>query len=222
VRSDELTYTYITNCVYLHEHERGSIKDEELLDHGLHLHAVCGEFSYALLPSTTAYSRNVPAFYEFILGVTGTLQEGRLPKEARDVLRDEIKIKHMTFCPSMYGGAVTRAWNPVSKAHVILTSQEQYFVMITNEIEKRLQPTDSSFKGQRAALVFFESITELEAYYNSSYFRQKSFASSAQRLTETSAREPEVTASAQTPVLPWPLPLTAAPGCCQLWLLLCG
>ena len=56
----------------------------------------------------------VPPFYKFILGVTGTLREGRLPPEARDLLRDEILIEHMTYCPSMYG-ELKRSFDSKSK-----------------------------------------------------------------------------------------------------------
>ena len=133
----------------------------------------------------------MPQFYEIVLGVTGTLQEGRLPVEARDVLRDEIHIKHMTYCPSMYatGSAGVRSWDPASEHHVKLTSQTEHFVAITNEIDKRLKPTDANMKGERSVLVFFESASELEAYYESSYFKR--YHGSANRLTETSAKEPE-------------------------------
>ena len=189
VRSDRMTYGYVTNCVYLHEHERGSIDEAQLLANGLHLHATCGEFSYALLPSTEAYSRSVPAFYKFILGVTGTLQEGKLPNEARAVLRDEIKIKHMTYCPSMYG-ALTRDWDPASKEHVRVTpSPSEHHIEITNEITKRLRPTDPAYKGKRAVLVFFESIEELERFYHSPQFKR--FKDGANRLTEKTAKEEE-------------------------------
>jgi len=189
VRSDQLTYTYMTNCVYLYEHERGSIDESQLLNHGLHLHAVCGEFSYAMLTTTEPYSSDVPAFYNFILGVTGTLQEGKLPPEARDLLRDYIQIKHMTYCPSMYG-ALKRDFDSASKEDMQVTpSKSEHLIAIAEEISKRLKPTSASYKGKRAVIVFFESIDELEAFYKSDYFKR--FKDNANRLTELSAKEPE-------------------------------
>lgn len=189
VRSDQLTYNYMTNCVYLYEHERGSIEEDQLLDHGLPLHAICGEFSYALLPSTQDYRKSVPAFYKFILGVTGTLREGRLPPEARDLLRDEILIKHMTYCPSMYG-ALQRSFDSKSKDDVqVALSSSEHFIAINNEIVKRLKPTSHTVSGKRAVLVFFESIEELDRFYNSSYFAR--LKDGANKLTEVTAKEPE-------------------------------
>eukprot|EP00908_Phaeocystis_cordata_P017189 Transcript_28520.p1 GENE.Transcript_28520~~Transcript_28520.p1 ORF type:complete len:422 (+),score=206.06 Transcript_28520:610-1875(+) len=49
--SSRLNYTYQTNCVYLYEHQRGSISDDELKDHGLYLHVSCGEFALHLAAS---------------------------------------------------------------------------------------------------------------------------------------------------------------------------
>jgi len=189
VRSDQLNYMYLTNCVYLYEHQRGSVTEEQLLDHGLYLHAVCGEFSYALLPSTQAYSTNVPAFYKFILGVTGTLDESRLSKEARALLRDEIHIQHMTYCPSMYGSTRDGEYTKSKSDYQCSPSESEHFIKITNEIRKRLKPTSVGVTGKRAVLVFFEELRELESYYNSTYFAQ--FKDAANRLTETSAKDPD-------------------------------
>ena len=189
VRSDQLSYSYMTNCVYLYEHERGSVEEAQLLEHGLPLHAICGEFSYALLPSTKPYSTAVPAFYDFILGVTGTLREDRLPPEARNLLRDQILIKHMTYCPSMYG-ALQRNFDSKSKDDVQVASNSgEHFIAINNEIVKRLKPTDHKYTGKRAVLVFFESIEELDRFYNSSYFAR--LKDGANLLTEVTAKEPE-------------------------------
>ncbi|EOD26333.1 hypothetical protein EMIHUDRAFT_205325 [Emiliania huxleyi CCMP1516] len=193
VRSDKLTYMWMTNCVYLDLCDKGSISEEQLLDHGLHLYAVCGEFSYALLPSTERYSDHVPAFYKFILGVTGTLREGRLPREARELLEDEIRIKHMTYCPSMYGPCV-RDWDPASKDNVkVSESKNEHFLMITDEISRRLKPTSQSYDGKRSVLVFFESLDELQAYFDSSFFRR--FQDGANRLTEAACNQPDERAS---------------------------
>lgn len=188
--SSRLNYTYQTNCVYLYEHQRGSISDDELKDHGLYLHVSCGEFAYAMLPSTTDYAPPaVPAFYEFILGVTGTLHKDRLPPEARALLEEEIGIQHMTYCPSMYG-ELKRDWDPASADCVKMASTaNEHFLTITDEIKRRLQPTSKQYQGKRAVLVFFESNEVLESFYNSSYF--KSMKDNTNRLTEASARDDE-------------------------------
>jgi len=184
-----VTYQYITNCVYLYEHQRGTLTEQQLLDHGLHMHAVCGEFSYALFPSTTQYSVSVSPFYKFILGVTGTLQEGKLPPEARNVLRDNILIKHMTYCPSMYG-ELKRNFDRRSKDDIqVASSLSEHRLAINEEIMKRLKPTSASYTGKRAVIVFFESHEELESFYNSHAFM--GLKDNAHRLTEASAREPE-------------------------------
>ena len=187
--SSRVTFGYHTNCVYLHENQRGSITDDELKDHGVHLHVIGGAFAYAMLPTTTPYDRAVPAFYEFILGVTGTLHADRLPPEARELLFDPIGIKHMTYCPSMYG-ELKRGWDSASGDYVkMTTTASEHFLAIADEIKRRLKPTDKTYKGQRAVLVFFESNEVLESFYNSSCF--SSLKDAANRLTEVSARDPE-------------------------------
>jgi len=95
----------------------------------------------------------------------------------------------MTYCPSMYG-ALVRDFNKKSKDDIqVAPSQSEHYLAITNEIIKRLKPTQQQYSGKRAVLVFFESTDELESFYNWPSFAR--YKDAANRLTEKSAKEPD-------------------------------
>lgn len=83
------------------------------LSSGLALHVRCGDFSFARLP----------AAFEHILGVTGTLDTEKLPPQMHDVLKEDVGIKHFTYCPSMYHGQ-KRDWKPEEKLYVQMAKDE--------------------------------------------------------------------------------------------------
>jgi len=195
-RSDEMSYGYATNCIYLHEYEEGRINDEQLQQRGLLLHAICGEFSYALLPRTKCMHPSVSPFYQSVLGATGTLAEERLPEQERKLLKHEIGIERFTFCATMYREN-TLSFDYASKDDVqMLSDWDHQACAIAEEIKRRLKPTSAQYKGERAVIAVFESIQEMDRFCSSSYASflkdvssSSGYKSFVDRLTEVSARE---------------------------------
>ena len=126
---------YDTVWAYFYEHERGNISTKSL-DYNVGLTINCGTFSFA----------EMPLEFVFIFGVTGTLQT--LNRTEKDILRNVYKIKSHTFVPSVFGKS-NRTYNP--KTDVIVTSRNEYFERIRNEI-------DNYCAANRAILVFFDSV----------------------------------------------------------------
>ena len=167
------SYQYETNAAYLYEAETGKISEAQLVQE-LAIHVRCGEFSYAKLPKA----------FKYILGVTGTLDESKLPPQMHDVLRRDLNIKHFTYCPSMYH-AQTRDWEPKEKAYVQLANDsEEHFHLLVEEIKTRLKPL-KAVSDQRSVIVFFRDVKELNSFRDSSYF--STFRDAAQVLTEITA-----------------------------------
>ena len=88
------TLTYLTNCTMLDELDRGNITQEQL---DLPLWGTPPAAAYAVL---TGKVDGFPPFFQNILGVTGTLDETKLPPGTHDLLKSDLKIKHFTICPS--------------------------------------------------------------------------------------------------------------------------
>ena len=169
LRSDRFNYRYLTNASYLHEAlENKAISEEALDDHGLPLYVQCGEFAYSLFPTTRDYdglqdgTPPVTAFYSFVLGVSGTLDEDSLPPDALNTLADELFIRDLTMLPSSYGEC-KRDWAPGADVKLVCDKNEHH-LEITNEILSKLG-TESA----RAVLVFFESRAELLGFYHSTH-----------------------------------------------------
>ena len=119
----------------------------------------CGEFSFAKLPES----------FKYILGVTGTLDESKLPGQMHDVLRIDVNIKQFTYCPSMYH-TQKRDFKPNNPAYVQLAKgEDEHFNLIVDEINMRLKPT-VAIEGERCVIVFFRSEIELQRFRSSSYF----------------------------------------------------
>ena len=80
--STDWTYTWETNTAYFFAFESGEITEQQLANN-LALFVSCGQLAYARLPKA----------FERILGVTGTLDESKLPPQMHDVLKKEVGIQ---------------------------------------------------------------------------------------------------------------------------------
>jgi uncharacterized protein YegL len=171
------SYGYETNAEYLHAHANGKLSDAQLVA-SLALHVRCGEFAFAKLPHA----------FKHILGVTGTLEQSKLPPQMLEVLKAEVKIKEFTYCPSMYH-AQKRDFEPSNRAYVRLAKDDhEHFNLIADEIDLRLKPT-GNMVGARSVIVFFRDEKELQRFRSSSYFNKHR--STAQVLTELTAARRE-------------------------------
>uniref|UniRef100_A0A6U5JQH3 VWFA domain-containing protein n=1 Tax=Calcidiscus leptoporus TaxID=127549 RepID=A0A6U5JQH3_9EUKA len=173
------TYNYETNVEYLKEFEAGTpdLTEERLKNH-LALYVRLGEFSFARLPS----------MFQFILGVTGTLDPSRLPPQMHNILKSELHIEKFTYCPSMYHDS-KRDWKPGDEAYVQRAENvDKHWNLIVDEIGKRLTPI-INLQAQRSVLVFFRDAKEIEQFLDSSYFTK--YRNEAQVLTELTASLPE-------------------------------
>jgi hypothetical protein len=171
------THTWETNTAYFYALESGEITEQQLANN-LALFVSCGQLAYARLPKA----------FQHILGVTGTLDESKLPPQMHDVLEKEVGIQHFTYCPSMYH-AKKRDWEPTVKTYVQLAADEdEHFNLITDEIQTRLKPL-KNVDDQRSVIVFFNDLDELNRFRDSSYFDR--YREMAGVLTEITAMTPE-------------------------------
>uniref|UniRef100_A0A7S4BUA4 SecA family profile domain-containing protein n=1 Tax=Chrysotila carterae TaxID=13221 RepID=A0A7S4BUA4_CHRCT len=168
--SDEWTRTYETNCTYLDEFDQGNI-DASQLELQLKLWGSAGTMAYAQL---TGNIEGCSPFFTHILGVTGTLDEAKLPPRTHEVLKHDIGIKRYTYCETMYE-AGKRDWEPNSRndvklaldhAHKLSMHEGDHFQAIASEIDRRR----SGGKSPRPVLVFFKQADKLKRFLDSSYF----------------------------------------------------
>jgi len=173
LRSDRFNYRYATNCTYLEEAlVEKSISEADLIDHGLPMYLICGEFAYSLMPTTKPYvgSSAYPAvlpFYTHVLGVTGTLDEEKLPPGSQGVLANEFGIEQFTFLPSMYpvdmrGTSGNLVWAPGAHTKLVSDTTNHHLTIAGEIIDKLGSPPP-----KRAVLVFFETREGLQAFYDS-------------------------------------------------------
>jgi len=137
-----IMHGYQTVWTYYHEYEQGKITAAGLVAKtGLILN--CGLFSYA----------EIPSYFKFIAGVTGTLQT--LSTGEHDILRKSYGMESQTFMPSVFGENV-RNYNPAADIQVV--SRADYYDSIKRDIHEKV-------KARRAALVFFQSVQELMKFH---------------------------------------------------------
>jgi len=171
--STEWSYHYETNAAYLYEFGRGRITEAELMSE-LAIHVSCGEFSYARLPKA----------FKHILGVTGTLDEKKLPPQMHDTLKRDLAIEHFTYCPSMYH-THKRGWEPAAEGYVQLaTSEDEHFHLLVDEIQSRLKP-NKDVDDQRSVLIYLRDDAMINRFRDSAYFDK--YRNMAGVLTEVTA-----------------------------------
>ncbi|CAM4825739.1 unnamed protein product [Rotaria magnacalcarata] len=142
-------YGYKTLFAYYHEHEQGNISTESLHDN-ISIRIKCGSFSYA----------EIPLQFEYIMGVTGTLET--LSDPEKKVINNNYKIVQNTFVPSVFGKNNLRF---IEKDDIIIENSDDYFNRIKREIDDRITGKNSE---KRAISVFFESKAKLMQFYQSS------------------------------------------------------
>ncbi|CAF1394740.1 unnamed protein product [Adineta steineri] len=140
-------YGYKTLFAYYFEHEKGKI-GKKSLDEKICITIKCGGFSYA----------EIPIQFQYIMGVTGTLNTLSDPEKA--IIRNVYKIHKQTITPSVFGQNNLKF---SKKDDIMIESSDDYFNVIKREIDDRLQgKTD-----KRAVLVFLESEKKLKEFYAS-------------------------------------------------------
>ena len=90
--SDSLNYGYPTVFANFHEYERRLISQESFVK-SQEISLTVSEFSYALLPK----------HFNYILGVTGTLQE--MSEFQKRSLSNNYKVNEAFILPSVYGAS---------------------------------------------------------------------------------------------------------------------
>ncbi|UJR17604.1 hypothetical protein I4U23_004500 [Adineta vaga] len=143
-----VVYGYKTLFAYHHEHEKGNISRESLLDN-IAIRINCGSFSYA----------EIPLQFRYIMGVTGTLET--LSEPEKKVITEDYKISKETIVPSVFGQNNLRF---IEKDDIKIENSDDYFNRIKREIDDRIVGRNSE---KRAILVFFESKVKLMQFYES-------------------------------------------------------
>ncbi len=151
--SHNISYGYQTIFAYYHELEnptKGEVRKKNLEERlGIELNS--GYFSYAELPQ----------IFDFIMGVTGTLET--LSDAERENIRRNYKIELDTFLPCVFGeNRLTFSKNDAND--LIITDKNNFHLDLLREIEKRREKYGTI---KRPVIVFFESRKKMLSFYNS-------------------------------------------------------
>ncbi|KAL4496497.1 hypothetical protein ABPG72_014727 [Tetrahymena utriculariae] len=149
---DNISFGYRTLYSYYQEKENNRISEVGLKRQKM-FKINCGSFSYSELPKK----------FLMIKGVTGTLET--LSKSQLELIQKSYNINQYTLVPSVYGDS---KFTFNKEKDVKVTSQQEYFNNITNEINKNMAGKRSQ---QRAVLVFFSTKENLMEYHDSEQFR---------------------------------------------------
>ena len=136
------SYGFKTVFAHYKEFEAGNI-GRDRKDAAARMVFLSGSFSYA----------EIPKQYQFVMGVTGTLETLCRPQQR--ILRDQYGIQRNTYVPSVYG-TNQLAFQPDSPNDVKLCADpDDWALEIAKEIDHRL--VDQEGQKGRAVLVFFDS-----------------------------------------------------------------
>jgi hypothetical protein len=145
-------YGYKTLFAYYSENEKHRISEASLQEN-IFVQVKCGDFSYA----------EIPHQFDYIMGVTGTLKT--LSKPEIDIIENIYDIRKKTFTPSVFGKTNLTF---IEQGDVMIENEVDYFNRMQREIDCRLK---GKIQGtERAVLVFFESKSTLDEFYNSQAF----------------------------------------------------
>lgn len=147
-------YGYLTAFAYIKEHESGSVA-ADTLEHYLGIRFRCGVVSWAELPVS----------FDVILGVTGTLEA--LGEPQWKTLHDKYGIQKSSFMPSVYGENQLRFREDNPEDMILSRSQDEHFVDLRQEIDRRRKPLNIGRGVLRAVMVFFEDSKTLMDFYTS-------------------------------------------------------
>jgi hypothetical protein len=149
--SDKISYGYRTMFAYYFESEQNNLPIENLRK-AKKISLRCGSFSFAEIPKR-------PNF-EYILGVTGTLEF--LSSYEKSILEKEYGIKRQTYMPSAYGVRADKFdYAPTKQQHIILVKPEDHHRVICEQIT---QLVGFDVGTRRAVLVFFDTVESLQAF----------------------------------------------------------
>eukprot|EP01031_Cornospumella_fuschlensis_P025016 gene25016-30218_t len=168
--SYSLTYGYCTVFAYLNELEKGSVRQNNIAAFDDHLTMLisCGQFSYANINP------------DCIIGVSGTITA--LTDYEKEVM-SRYKIEQHTFSPSVYGKK-NLVFDHVDTGVYLADDKADFLKSLVNAINDISRTKDASKKKYRAIIVFFESLSRLEEFRTSEYFRQVIENTSVNCLTE--------------------------------------
>jgi hypothetical protein len=140
-----ISYGYVTSFTYLQCEEHGRLTMEAVRAH-VKLQPVCGTFSYS----------QIPTFYDYCLGMTGTL--GCLTRE-QNTLLESYGFRKRTFLPSTFDKKTINAAQDIAHASTLVVhgSYDEYFATILDDITREL-------KLGRAILVVFADCAKLQRF----------------------------------------------------------
>jgi GTPase SAR1 family protein len=141
-----------TLFAYYYETELGRIT-RSTLEENIGILVSCGNLSYA----------EIPKEFEYIMGVTGTLDT--LSQPELDIIENSYAIRKHTYTPSVFGDN-NRVFYP--DRDIKIENIDNYYNRIVEQITNGLQSTVTGSK--RAVLLFFETQEKLFDFYQSSSF----------------------------------------------------
>lgn len=145
------SYGYNTLFAYIYENENGNISYQSMLE-SLGILIRIGSFSYAEIPLK---------HFNSIIGVTGTLKS--TSKVQAKIIAETFQIKYNTYMPSVYPRSNKIDFDETKD--VLIDDEANHYKVITEEIKKKVRPPKPT-----AVFVVFESIKELNKFYNSNEF----------------------------------------------------
>ncbi|KAL4456870.1 hypothetical protein ABPG74_014508 [Tetrahymena malaccensis] len=145
--SFDVTYGYKTLFAYFYENNKGKISQKSL-EENCFIGIKCGSFSYA----------EIPLKFEYIVGVTGTLQT--LTEPELNIIKKEYNINTFTYIPSVFGQNKRKF---AEKYDVYVENSDDYYKILREQIDNNLTRNNQ----KRAVLVFFETKNKLMNFYNS-------------------------------------------------------
>lgn len=140
-----ISYGYVTVFTYLYCEEQGKLESGRAMEH-VKLQPICGTLSYS----------QIPTFYDYCLGMTGTLD--CLTNEQNEVLK-EYAFLQRTFLPSTFEKQALNALQEEQHKETLVVhgSYDEYFKMLLDDITREL------IKG-RAILLVFADMAKLEQF----------------------------------------------------------
>lgn len=177
--SDKVFYGFSTIFAYLKVKAENDPKcsiSDTTLEHIISFPISCGSFSYA----------EIPKRYECIMGVSGTLKQ--LGDNQLRILKETYGISKYTFMPSTYG----RSKRQIHKT-LLAPSKPEHAQMICDNINmglKSTRPGADEKAYDRAVIVFFESMEELEDFRNLPFVDTAINLAHVHYLTESSPADP--------------------------------
>lgn len=143
--SFDVVYGYKTMFSYFYECENGKISADSLKEN-IFISIRSGSFSYA----------EIPYRFDYIMGVTGTLQT--LSDAEKNIIENIYRVNFKTYMPSVFGQNKRKF---AMEEDIYIENKDDYYNTLREKIDQALDGKT------RAVLVFFEDKTKLNDFYNS-------------------------------------------------------